>query len=75
MNKKPKVTDKDKKETADKVAEVIKSFTTLVHQRDLTTFDLRDIRELILKHPKVDDFSASTFKSVFAEMWRVWPSD
>ena len=71
MNKEP-VTLKDKQKLADLTSQLINEFVEFVHKKDVDTFDLRDIRKMILKND-IYPREIADFKSVFDQLWKVWP--
>lgn len=72
---KPKVTPNEIDYIAEKTVKLMQEYVKLAYSRDTTTFDLRDIRKKILEKADMGSFQIDTFKSMFDQMWRVWPDD
>ena len=72
MNK-PKPTTEEKQKLAGLTAELISEFVRFVREKDVDTFDLRDIREMIFVQSLYGSEIAE-FKRAFNLMWTVWPN-
>jgi hypothetical protein len=71
LNKKPPVSPTDKDAIANQIINLIRSINKMVHTKDVDTFDLRDIRNLVKK--KADRFEIDEFHNCFVQIWKVWP--
>lgn len=72
MIDKPKPTKKDIKKLADLTIQLMENFLDFVDLKDISTFDLKDIRIEIYKKMKYHS-DIKDFHTVFEQMWRVWP--
>lgn len=70
MDKKTKITQEDKQKIADQIVDLIQQINTIIHTKELDTFDLRDIRNLI--EVKSNHWEITDFKHCFQQIWNVW---
>ena len=70
MDNKPDVTQSQKEVIAKKISDLIETMNMLVYSHNVTTFDLSDIRKLVME--KCDEDEIKNFRSAMSTLWKVW---
>jgi hypothetical protein len=61
----------DKQMIANQIVGLINTINKLMVTKTVTTFDLKDMRELVKKQS--DCWEIDNFKNIFEQIWKVWP--
>ena len=70
MDSKPKVSKSQKEFIAKQIIEQIETMVQLIWSHDVTTFDLSDIRKLVMEKCSEDEIRE--FRSAMDTLWKVW---
>ncbi len=70
MDSKPKVSKSQKEFIAKQIIGQIETMVQLIWSHDVTTFDLSDIRKLVMEKCSEDEIRE--FRSAMDTLWKVW---
>jgi len=68
--KQPDLNICDKQDIANQITDLIQSINIIIRKNNVTTFDLKDIRELIENQSA--DWEIKKFKNIFEQIWTSW---
>ncbi len=61
----------DKQDIANQITNLINRINIMMHTNNVSTFDLKDIRDLVLNQSAA--WEIDEFKNVLEQIWEVWP--